>query len=34
VDRILDRLNEVGLDGLSPKERKILQRASKRRRDD
>ncbi len=34
VDRILDRLNDVGLDGLSAKERKILQRASKRRRDD
>ncbi len=31
VDRVLDRLNEVGLDGLTPKERAILERASKRR---
>jgi Zn-dependent protease len=32
VDRVLDRVNEVGLDGLSAKERKILDKASKRRR--
>jgi Zn-dependent protease len=33
VDRVLDRLNEVGIEGLSAAERKILDRASKRRRD-
>lgn len=33
VDRILDRVNEVGLDGLSAKERKLLMQASKRRKD-
>jgi len=32
VDRILDRLNEVGMEGLSAKERKILEKASRRRR--
>ena len=32
VDRVLDRVNEVGLDGLTAREKKILQRASKRRR--
>ncbi|MDJ0521658.1 MAG: site-2 protease family protein [Planctomycetota bacterium] len=32
VDRVLDRVNEVGLDGLTAKERKILDRAAKRRR--
>ncbi len=32
VDRVLDRLNDVGLDGLTAKERKILEKASKRRR--
>jgi len=32
VDRVLDRLNEVGLEGLTAKERGILERASKRRR--
>ena len=33
VDRVLDRVNEVGIDGLTAAERKILDRASKRRRD-
>lgn len=32
VDRVLDRVNEVGMSGLSAKERKILDKASKRRR--
>jgi Zn-dependent protease len=32
VDRVLDRVNDVGLDGLSAKERKILDKASKRKR--
>lgn len=32
VDRVLDRLNEVGLSGLTRKERKVLDRAAKARR--
>ncbi|MDA1195823.1 MAG: site-2 protease family protein [Planctomycetota bacterium] len=34
LDRVLDRVNEVGLDQLTAAERKILTRASKRRRPD
>lgn len=34
VDRVLDRLGEVGMEGLTPAERKILEQASKRRRPD
>ncbi len=33
VDRVLDRLNEVGLDGLTREERRVLERASKVRRE-
>ena len=32
VDRVLDRLNEVGMAGLTRKERKILERAARARR--
>ncbi len=30
VDRILDKINEVGMNNLTEKERKILERASSR----
>jgi Zn-dependent protease len=33
VDRVLDRVNEVGMAGLTPEERRILERASRARRD-
>lgn len=34
VDRVLDRLAQVGMEGLTAQERKILEQASKRRRTD
>ena len=32
LDRILARIGEVGLEGLEPRERRILERASRERR--